>query len=164
MIEGTLVLPQTLQDHAVLLNRFASLCYSVNHTMLSCLSDALKLGEASRFENSHREDRPSETALNIYSAPTKQKRIDVTDSTHTDGGTLTILFGDDWGIELEHPETKTWAFVEPKTGCALVNVGDFLQSVSGNKLHSCRHRVTQPVDGFHKRYYAVSYLRPEKGI
>jgi isopenicillin N synthase-like dioxygenase len=164
MIEGTLVLPQTLQDHAVLLNRFASLCYSINQTMLACLSDALKLDDASRFENSHREDKPSETAFNIYSAPTKQDRNDVADTTHTDGGTLTILFGDEWGIEMEHPETKDWAFIEPKPGCALINVGDFLQSVSGDKLHSCRHRVTQPVNGFQKRYYAVSYLRPEKAI
>ncbi len=164
MKEGTLVLPQTLQDHAELINRFASLCYSINQTMLSCLSDALKLDEASRFENRHRGDRPSDTALNIYSAPTKRNLVDVADSTHTDGGTLTLLFGDEWGIEMEHPETKTWAFIEPKPGCALINVGDFLQSVSGNKLHSCRHRITQPVDGFQKRYYAVSYLRPEKAV
>ena len=162
MIDGTLVLPKSLQDDAMLLERFSSLCHSVNRTMLSCLSNALELDDASRFENFHHDDRPSETALNIISAPTKRKLADMPDTTHTDGGTLTLLFCDQWGIMLEHPETKAWAFIEPKPGCAVVNVGDSLQSLSGDKLHSCRHRVTQPVDGFQKRYYVVSYLRPEK--
>lgn len=164
MIEGTLVLPPTLKSHTVLLDRFASLCYSINKTMLSCLSDALKLDEVSRFENHHRDDQPSDSALNIYSAPAKGKRIDVPDNTHTDSGSLTLFFGDEWGIEMEHPETKDWAFIEPRPGCGLVNLGDFLQSVSGSKLHSCRHRIAQPVDGFQKRYYAVSYLRPQKTV
>jgi isopenicillin N synthase-like dioxygenase len=161
-IEGTLVLPKTLEDHAVLLERFSSLCHSANQTMLSCLSDALKLDDASRFENSHRDDRPSESALNLIYAPTKIKLSDVADTTHTDSGTLTLLFCDQWGIMMEHPETKAWTFVEPKPWCALINVADFLQSLSENKLHSCRHCVSQPVDGFQRRYYVVSYLRPEK--
>lgn len=164
MSQGTFVFPKTLEDHAVLLERFSSLCHSVNQTMLSCLSDALKLDNASRFENSHRDGRPSDTALNLFYAPTKRKRTDVVDTTHTDSGTLTLLFSDQWGIMMEHPETKAWAFIEPKPGCALINVADFLQSLSGNKLHSCRHCVTQPVDGFQRRYYVVSFLRPEKAI
>lgn len=131
--------------------------------MLSCLSDALKLDDVSRFENSHRDDKSSDTAFNIYYAPAKRKR-DGVDTTHTDGGTLTLLFGDHWGIMMEHPETKAWTFVEPRPGCALINVADSLQSLSGNKLHSCRHRITQPVDGFQKRYYIVAYLRPENAI
>jgi isopenicillin N synthase-like dioxygenase len=162
IIEGTLDLPETLECYAVLLERFSSLCHSVNQTMLSCLSDALKLDDASRFENSHRDDRPSDSALNLIYAPTKRKRTDVADTTHTDSGTLTLLFCDQWGIMMEHPETKAWTFVEPKPWCALINVADFLQSLSGNKLHSCRHCVSQPVDGFQSRYYIVSYLRPEK--
>lgn len=164
MAEGTLDIPHTLHDHAMLLKRFSSLCRSVNMTMLSCLSDALQLDEGSRFENCHCDDRPSDTALNLIYAPTKRKLADVGDTTHTDSGTLTLLFCDQWGIMLEHPQTKAWAFVEPKPGCALINVGDFLQSLSGNKLHSCRHSVSQPVDGFQRRYYVVSYLRPEKAI
>ena len=132
--------------------------------MLSCLSDALQLDDASRFENSNRDDRPSDSALQLIYAPTKRKRADVGDTTHTDSGTLTILFCDQWGIMIEHPETKVWGFAEPKPGCALVNVADFLQSMSGNKLHSCRHRVSQPVEGFQRRHYVVSYLRPDKII
>lgn len=164
MVGGELVLPKPLENHALLLERFSSLCHTANQTMLSCLSDALKLRDDRRFENSHRDDRPSGTALNLIYAPMKRQRPSIADTTHTDGGTLTLLFCDKWGIMVEHPETKAWAFVEPKPGCALINVGDFLQALSGNKLHSCRHCITQPVDGFQPRSYIVSFLRPEKSI
>jgi len=161
MVHGKLALPNPLDEHSKLLERFLDLCHSVNKTMLARLSDALKLDGASRFENTHRDDKPSETALNLISAPAKNKRADQPDTTHTDGGSLTILFCEEWGNMIEHPETKAWGFVEPKPGCALINVADALQALSGNKLHSCRHAVTQPVDGFLRRYYVVYYLRPE---
>lgn len=164
LIKGSLALPKPFDDHAKLLERFSSLCHSVNITMLSCLSDALKLEGASRFENSHRGDKPSDTSLKLIYEPMKSKCADWADNTHTDGGTLTLLFCDHWGNRLEHPETKAWTFIEPKPGCALINVADSLQSLSGGKLHSCRHGVTQPVDGFQKRYFVASYLRPDKTI
>ena len=130
--------------------------------MLSRLSDVLDLSSTDRFETQHRDDQLSESAFNVISAPTKAKRADCPDTTHTDGGTLTTLFGEDWGIMLEDPKAKTWAYIEPKPGCALINVGDALQKMSGGKFLSCRHAITQPVDGFRKRVYVVSYLRPER--
>lgn len=66
---------------------------------------------------------------------------------------------------LEHPETHRWGFVEPKRECALVNVADSLQALSppgSKKLHSCRHRVTQPGDGVRKRYFVAYFMRPDK--
>lgn len=131
--------------------------------MLSCLSDGLGLEGESRFEKRHHDDEPSDTALNLIYSPAKPHRADAPNTTHTDTGTLTSLFCEKWGIMIEHPETKVWAFVEPKPGCALVNVADSLQAMSGGKLHSCRHCHTQPLDGFQRRYFVVSYLRPEKG-
>lgn len=162
LTRGSLILPKPFDDYAKLLERFSSLCHFANITMLSCLSDALKLEGASRFENSHRDDKPSDTSLKLIYEPVRNKCSDWSDNTHTDSGTLTLLFCDQWGNRLEDPETKTWTFIEPKSGCALINVADFLQSQSGGKLHSCRHGVTQPVDGFQKRYFVASYLRPDK--
>lgn len=162
LTRGSLTLPKPFDDHAKLLKRFSSLCHFANITMLSCLSDALKLEGASRFENSHRDDKTSDTSLKLIYEPVRNKCSDWSDNTHTDSGTLTLLFCDQWGNRLEDPETKAWTFIEPKSGCALVNVADSLQSLSGGKLHSCRHGVTQPVDGFRKRYFVASYLRPDK--
>ena len=164
MAQGTLVLPPALEKHAKLLERFAALCHEANQTMLSRLSDGLQLEGENRFERRHRADQPSDCALSIISAPSKRKRSDWGDTTHTDGGSLTLLFTDHWGIMMEDPESKEWTFVEPRPGCALINVADALQELSGGKLHSCRHAVTQAVDGVVKRYYVVSFLRPEKAV
>jgi isopenicillin N synthase-like dioxygenase len=164
MIQGNLVLPKALDDHASLFKRFSSTCHSVSLTMLSCLSDALQLDGDSRFERNHSDEKPNDTGLKLLSDTTKSRRADATDNTHRDTGTLTLVFTTDWAIMLEHPETKTWAFAEPKPGCALVNVADSLQSLSGNKLHSCRHRVTQASDGEEKRYFIAYFLRPDRFI
>lgn len=162
MDQGKSVLPQAFDDHATLLGQFSSLCHYVNRTMLSCLSDALKLDDTSRFENYHREGKPSDTSLKLIYEPTRKKLADNPDTTHTDSGTLTLLFCEQWGVMLEHPESKAWAYIEPKPGCALINVADSLQSLSGKRLHSCRHRVAQLGDGFQKRHFVVAFLRPEK--
>lgn len=164
MAQKKLGLPSILEDRIELLERFSAPCDAANQTMLSCLSDALKLDPASRFENRHRVDRPSDCGLKLIYEPLKSKLADVVDNKHTDQGSLTLVFCEQWGVQMELPETKEWAFVEPKPGHALVNVADSLQALSGGKLHSCLHRVTQPADGFERRYYVVYFLRPEKVV
>lgn len=153
-----------LGDQAELLERFSAGCDTAMRTMLSCLSDALGLDENDRFENIHRADQPSDCGLMLFNGPCKDKLADVPDNQHTDTGSLTLLFCDQWSVELELPETKRWAFVEPKPSHALINVADTLQSRSGGRLYSCKHRVTQVVDGYQKRYFVVFYLRPEKSL
>ena len=46
-------------------------------------------------------------------------------------------------------------------GCALINVADSLQRLSGNKLTSPKHRVSQPAYGAEKRYHLSYIWRPE---
>lgn len=160
-VQGALQLPNALADNAELLRRFSKLCNSACHTMLSCLSKALKLDGVSRFENNHRQGEPSETGLKLIYEPSLAKLADVGDNIHTDGGTFTLLFYDQWGLHIELPEAKRWAFTEYIPGCALINVANSLQRLSKNQFHSPQHRVTQPADGFAKRYYLSYFLRPE---
>lgn len=164
MLQGTLVLPEPLAKQSDLFQRFSSLCHTVGLTLLTNLSDALNLKDTDRLEARHRDSAniPNETGLKLLYDPTKSKLTESGDNTHTDGGTFTLVFGTDWGIKLEHPETKEWGFVEPRAECALVNVADSLQALSGKKLHSCRHRVTQVGDGYQKRYFAAYFMRPDK--
>jgi len=165
MTQKTPLLPSIFHDHVELLDRFISLSHYITHTiMLSCLSDALKLNDDVRFERSHRDGQPSDTALKLIYEPTQNDLADVVENKHTDFGTLTLLFGEQWGLHVEIPETKKWAFVEPRDGHAVINVADSLQSLSGKQLHSCLHRITQPVGGFQKRFYVVYLLRPEHTI
>jgi isopenicillin N synthase-like dioxygenase len=92
------------------------------------------------------------------------KVSDVGDNLHTDSGTLTLLFYKDWGIYAFLPDKNTWAFTPPLEGCALINVGDSLQTLSDGKLHSPKHGVTQPFDGAMDRYYLSYFLRPETAV
>jgi isopenicillin N synthase-like dioxygenase len=163
VLQKQLTLPRVLNDQAKLLERFSSASYVAVYTMLCCLSDGLNLADDKRFENAHQDGKPSGTGLKLVYEPWKSKLKDVVDNKHTDTGTLTIVFCEQWGIEIEMPETKEWAFVAPREGHALINVADSLQALSGKKLYSCLHRVTQPADGFRRRYYIVYFLRPEEG-
>ena len=132
--------------------------------MLSRLSDALQLERSERFENHHRGGHASNSGLKLIYEPSLDKLASVGDNTHTDSGTFTFLFYDQWGLHVQLPEARNWAFAAPVPGCALINVANSLERLSGKKLHSPVHRVTQPVDGFAKRYYISYFLRPERAL
>ncbi len=139
---------------------------TVVQTLLARLSDALGLDGEQRFEQRHRVDAPSNTSLKLIWEPMKSRLADVVENKHTDMGTLTLLFSDQWGLHIELPgaeeqQAAAWAFVEPRPGTAVVNVADALQALSGNKLHSGLHRITQPSDGYARRYYVAYMFRPE---
>lgn len=161
LVKGPLQLPAALDDNAELLKRFSELCNSACHTMLSCLSNALELDGASRFENNHRQGEPSDTGLKLIYEPSLEKLADVGDNIHTDSGTFTLLFYDQWGLHIKLPEADRWAFTEARPGCALINIANSLQRLSKDRLRSPQHRVIQPTDGFAKRYYISYFLRPE---
>lgn len=161
LVQEALQLPNSLDNVTEMLKQFSEHCNFACHTMLSCLSNALKLDDTSRFETHHRKGEPSETGLKLIYEPSLNKLADVNDNLHTDSGTFTLLFYDQWGLHIELPDAKQWAFTEPIPGCALINVANSLQRLSENKLCSPQHRVTQPADGFAKRYYISYFLRPE---
>lgn len=132
--------------------------------MLSCLADGLGLDDATRFERFHRTSERSDSALKLVYEPALSKLADVGDNQHTDSGTLTLIFCDQWGIHAELADANKWAFTAPMPGCALINVADSLQRLSSDRLRSPRHRVTQPADGFEKRYFVAYLLRPEHAL
>lgn len=156
------MLSDTLNERKELLESFSVFCQSACQTLLSCLSDSLQRGEGHRFEDKNRDGQPSDTGLILISEPTQKRVTDCVDNTHTDGGTLTLVFSDAWGTMIEDPDSMDWGFIEPKPGCAVVNVADSLQALSGGRLHSCRHRITQPKDGFQQRLFVAYFLRPER--
>jgi isopenicillin N synthase-like dioxygenase len=110
----------------------------------------------------HRPNQPSDTGLKMVLYPSVAKLSDLPDSTHTDDGTLTLLFYKDWSVHSFIPDANTWAYLPPPPdGCALINVANALQKLSGGRLHSPKHGVTQPFDGAKNRYYLSYFLRPE---
>ena len=167
--QDTLVLPSILRSHRQLLQNFAHNGRTISKTLLSHLSETLNSGSTAaaggrRLEDHHRDDQPSDSGLKLYYEPAKSKLADVKDNEHIDSGTLTLFFYKQWNIQLLLPGTRQWAFVEPKPGHVLVNVADTLQALTGKALHSGLHRVTQPHDGFEKRYFVAYFMRPEHAV
>ncbi|KAK7957718.1 hypothetical protein PG988_012566 [Apiospora saccharicola] len=134
----------------------------VTKAILSALSTGLGLTGASRFECSHRNEKPSTTTLAmmhyIPSDPTKDKQIG--HQKHTDISSLTLLFSHEWGMQIRPPGAREFGFVKPKQGCAIVNVGDSLRFASGHTMQSCIHRVV-PYDYAQHRYSIAYFLRAE---
>ena len=164
LVQGALQIPNNLSNSAQLLRQFSQLCHSACETMLSRLSEALKLDDANRFERHHRKGESSDSGLKLIYEPSLSKLADVGENKHTDSGTFTILFTDQWGLHVYLPEAKRWAFAAPMPGCGLVNVADSLQRLSGDRLHSPLHRITQRYDGAAKRYFVSYFFRPEDAI
>ena len=174
ILSDTIIWPPALSPHRETLTRFSNGCHLACETVLASLSDALKLELEGRFERHHRANQPSDSGLKLIHEPSLPKLADVGDNLHTDGGTLTLLFYDKWGLSAyadshrhHHQQQRDgggdgFAFTPPLgEGVALINVADSLQRLSGGRLKSPQHRVTQPVDGAEKRYYISYFLRPE---
>lgn len=90
---------------------------------------------------------PSQSVMTILHYPPTRDTSHIGHNKHTDIGTLTLLFADQWGLQVYSPERDGWAFVEPRPRRhATVNVGDSLRFLSGGRLYSCVHRVV-PVKG-----------------
>lgn len=79
---------------------------------------------------------------------------------HTDISSLTLLFAEQWGLQIRPPGTRQFGFVPPKEGSVVVNVGDSLRFASGHTMKACIHRVV-PYDPTEHRYSIAYFLRAE---
>lgn len=79
---------------------------------------------------------------------------------HTDISSLTLLFSEQWGLQIRPPGAKEFGFVAPRPGTAVVNVGDSLRFASGLTMQSCIHRVV-PLTPEEHRYSIAYFLRAE---
>lgn len=64
--------------------------------------------------------------------------------THTDYGTITLLFQDDMGGLYVRDRGSQWVSADPIPGTILVNVGDILQFWTSDKLIATEHQVLIP--------------------
>lgn len=162
-------IPQAVKssgDLRVLENSIGS-CNTITKILLNCLSTGLHLQGAGRFENQHRNERPSSTTLSMmhYLPHETLGEANIGHQKHTDISTLTLLFCEQWGLQIRPPGecgrgAKEMGFVAPKPGCAFVHVGDSLRFASGMKFQSCIHRVV-PFDPTEHRYSIAYFLRAE---
>ncbi|KAK6511611.1 hypothetical protein TWF481_000526 [Arthrobotrys musiformis] len=164
VINDEVPIPSIVRSDSGTVERFISFSHEMVHVILDQLSKSLWPNSDSRLKESHCPTKRNNSSLKVYRGPTLERLADVGDNTHTDGGSLTLLYTDKWGTQIELPWNKKWAWVEAKPGHAIVTVGDTLQTLSGGRLYSCRHRVSQPVDGFGERWAITYFFRPDNDV
>ena len=99
-------------------------------------------------------------------------------ASHTDYGSLTLLFTSEKGLQLLTPllpgadgdrdasAHAEWRFVRPLPGYAVVNCGDTLNILTGGRVRSNVHRVASQLDRrSSEAKYSIGYFcRPEYSV
>ncbi|KAG1892229.1 hypothetical protein F4604DRAFT_1966573 [Suillus subluteus] len=125
---------------------FFQTCHEV-HTMVM-KSIALGLGLPEDFFD-NKIDRQDHN-LRLLSYPPIRTSLLLGDGqaragSHTDYGTLTLLFQDSiGGLEVQNPHTEHYQPASPIPGTIVINAGDLLARWSNNVLRSTLHRVVAP--------------------
>ncbi|CZT16060.1 related to naringenin,2-oxoglutarate 3-dioxygenase [Ramularia collo-cygni] len=161
--EPDALLPPTLCREKELLKRTMNELHSIGMAVLRALSIALANSDQYELTIQHRPQHPSTSALGLLKySPVDQNQTQLGHSAHTDVGSLTLLFCTGPGLQFLDPLTGQWENVEVRPGQAVVNIGDSLRFLTGNRLKSCLHRVL-PVtgDSAEDRYSLAYFLRPE---
>lgn len=96
------ILPSTLSPHRHLFASVTKTSHEMSKTLLTALSAALSLPS---LLSHHLDDRPSASGLKLDSNPLESNLHDVPFSEHTDMGSLTLLFSDDYTTEVCLPAT-----------------------------------------------------------
>lgn len=157
--------PVIAENHE-LFTRFCATAHEVVKTILRNFGIALSLGEHSLLEECHRDSEESLTTLALFRYPKQgTTSVGVGHGKHTDLGTLTFLLCQQWGLQVLAKDPLGWRFVAPKKNHAVINVGDTLRFLTGNRLCSAVHRVVPTGELQHEdRYSIVYFLRAENGV
>lgn len=158
--QNRIALPSPFAEHAEEILDLANICDTIVRTLLRSISDSLGLGEPSSLETAHGPDGKSDSGIKFVSGPTKASIADVPDTTHTDSGSITLLWCEKWASQMRTKETNEWLWIDPKPNRVLVNLANYLQDQTGGRLHSPVHRVSQPLGGAEDRYFVSYFLRP----
>lgn len=128
------------------------------------------------IDDRHRLDEPAGSRTTVMRGPPRQTE-DMPETqcrSHTDFGSVTLLINYLGGLQiftaservagkLDPDQAGEWLWVEPRKGCAVVNLGDSAVKFSNGALSSGRHRVLPAPgkQGQFARYSIAYFLTPE---
>jgi isopenicillin N synthase-like dioxygenase len=145
------------------LKKFVRLVNNATTIIMERLSVSLELPEGASLSNYHRPNMPSSDIIRLlkYHAQDIQER-GALHTPHTDLGSLTFLFTRQPGLQILAPNSDEWTWVEPREGCAIVNLGDMMALLTNDYLRSCLHRVAPlPGQAMPTRYSFAYLVRAE---
>ena len=156
---GKDALPPFWHEHTAKLDRFKHNCHGLVIKMLVCFALAMDLPDRNYFADAHAEAAGNGNALRMLMYPAREKSPG--DATrmqpHSDSGSVTLLFQDSAGLEVESPDGD-WVKAPCVKDHILVNLGDALAFWSGGQLKATKHRVTFDGVPFHRERQSMAYF------
>jgi isopenicillin N synthase-like dioxygenase len=134
-------------EEDALLGNFISAAHAVLLKVLNSLCELLQDDTHHLLMESHCLEESSTSTLALFRylrGPDKEAQGH---NKHTDLGTLTFLLTKQRGLQVLLPGHEGWFSVEPRLGCAIINVGDSLRFLSGRFIALSRwQRMRQTTD------------------
>jgi isopenicillin N synthase-like dioxygenase len=158
------ICPHAVDSQKALVLHIMDMAHWIGTTLLARFSQSLSLEQSNELQRSHRPEKLSTSALGLLkylpSSPSEGGKLG--QIAHTDVGSITLLFSRLGGLQVLEHTTSEWAYVQPKPGHAVVNVGDSLRFLSHKALRSSLHRVVPHPDAERETRYSIAYfMRPE---
>ncbi|KAL1879143.1 hypothetical protein VTK73DRAFT_7262 [Phialemonium thermophilum] len=149
-----------------LLNGFTRRAHECGMLVLRTLARGLDLSDEEAFVRLNRFDMLSGDHCRLtrkFPHPSDKNAIGL--PSHTDFGSVTILFNWLGGLQIESRtagRVGQWEWVKPMAGYAIINLGDAMVRFTNGALKSAKHRVV-PSPGPQvelDRYSVVYFVRP----
>jgi len=163
--------PENLPDFRLNLMELAKTTIKLSERLLRCIS--LTLGKQENFLSKLHSrilgGKNASALRSLYYPAIHGTPPDghVRCSEHSDYGTLTLLFQDQYpGLQVKSP-SGDWISAKPIPGTILVNIGDLLELWTGGKFPATRHRVIIPEEERLKsvpRQSIVFFLHPDNEV
>jgi len=156
--------PQPVNECRGELETFMRSCHNVITVVARALSEQLGL-PSDLLPSLHRIDRTGGDQARVTHAPPVSSDV-ITLGEHTDFGSITVLFNQLGGLQVLNPDSHEWRYVKPQPGCAIINLGDAIVKLVGEKLYSGVHRVVGPPGEQSKcpRHSVVYFSRPNGDV
>jgi len=165
--------PEVVAAHHDLLERLIRRAHAICLLILSKIEGHLGL-ETGKLASLHRLEQASADQLRLLKMspqPEGDRRTSLL--AHTDFGSVTLLWNILGGLQILPPgndrdldTSDAWEYVQPRSGCAVVNMGDAMVDFSDGVIRSNLHRVgyAPGLQGLLDRYSIACFARPEDEV
>jgi isopenicillin N synthase-like dioxygenase len=137
-------------EHQKELSNFVKDCHSLGLLILDILAEQLDLPLDEFVERNKISSLSGDhVRMTKMTASTSPKSSTIGLPSHTDFGSVTVLFNWVGGLQIQtnDPEKQgVWAYIKPLPGHAIINLGDAMVKFSNGRLKSGKHRVV-PLPG-----------------
>ena len=156
--------PPLVDHYMPSLQTFTIAILKAANVILASLSQSLDLQPNENFCTNHQSHLSSPDLIRLlkyHAQPISEQGS--SHVPHTDLGSMTFLFTNQYGLQILGAKSGEWEWMEPKAGHATINLGDCLSLLTNKRLRSCRHRVKAPSGQSMKERYSFAYfMRPDE--